>query len=83
MVTGEALLLDSSLVDGVVGASELVEGEVVEDSVLVDEEVEVVGDFVPLEDPDELEEPLETEETLAAVLVLLVSAGSCPEASCT
>ena len=68
MVTGEALLLDSSLVDGVVEASELVEGEVVEDSVLVDEEVE---------------EPLEAEETLAAVLVLLVSAGSCPEASCT
>jgi hypothetical protein len=79
VVTGEALLLDSSLVDGVVEASELVEGEVVEDSVLVDEEAEVVGDFVPLE----VEEPLETEETLAAVLVLLVSAGSCPEASCT
>jgi hypothetical protein len=79
VVTGEALLLDSSLVDGVVEASELVEGEVVEDSVLVDEEVEVVGDFVPLE----VEEPLEAEETLAAVLVLLVSAGSCPEASCT
>jgi hypothetical protein len=74
VVTGEALLLDSSLVDGVVEASELVEGEVVEDS-----EVEVVGDFVPLE----VEEPLEAEETLAAVLVLLVSAGSCPEASCT
>jgi hypothetical protein len=81
VVTGEAL--DSSLVDGVVEASSLVEGEVVEDSVLVDEEGEVVGDFVPLEDPDEVEEPLETEETLAAVLVLLVSAGSCPEASCT
>jgi hypothetical protein len=76
-------VLDSSLVDGVVEDSELVEGEVVEDSVLVDEEVALVGDFVALEDPDEVEEPLETEETLAAVLVLLVSAGSCPEASCT
>jgi hypothetical protein len=66
----DGVVEDSALVDGeaVVEDSELVEGEVVEDSVLVDEEVE---------------EPLETEETFAAVLVLLVSAGSCPEASCT
>jgi hypothetical protein len=81
----DGVVEDSALVDGeaVVEDSELVEGEVVDDSVLVDEEVEVVGDFVALEGPDEVEEPLETEETFAAVLVLLVSAGSCPEASCT
>jgi hypothetical protein len=74
-------LLDSSLVDGVVEDSALVDGEVevVEDSELV--EGEVVEDSVLVD--DEVDEPLETEETFAAVLVLLVSAGSCPEASCT
>jgi hypothetical protein len=74
-------LLASSLVDGVVEDSVLVDGavEVVEDSELV--EGEVVEDSVLV--GEALDAPLETEETFAAVLVLLVSAGSCPEASCT
>jgi hypothetical protein len=74
-------LLDSSLVDGVVEDPVLVDGEVevVEDSELA--EGEVVEDSMVV--GEALDEPLETEETFAAVLVLLVSAGSCPEASCT
>jgi hypothetical protein len=66
--------------------------DVPEDSLLVEGELEVVPDSVALEEPEDSEAPEElvdpdevdvVEEAFAAVLVLLESAGSCPEASWT